>query len=91
MSNQSKLTLDEAKLRVQEKYTDYEIKSSVDFDNLFVFNLVPKGADSALSDSLLENPVAIEKDGEHRTLRFHPLDHNPSAYMKAVNDTIVYY
>lgn len=91
MSNQSNISLEEAKSIVLKKYPNYKIKSSVDYKNLYVFDLIPKNMDPNSDGMLLENPVAIEKDGEHRTMRFHPLDHNPSAYMKAVNDAIVYY
>ena len=81
------MKLEEALDIISDKYPDFNILSVVDYDNFYVFSIVPKSHNTNQDGTWFGGLIAVDKV-KKITLNFNPLLHDPSAYAKAVNDTI---
>lgn len=84
------MKMEEAIVIVISKYPNFKLVSVVDYDNFFVFNIVPPGYNIARDGEWFGGLTAVDKRLK-TTLTFNPLMHNPSAYAKAVKDNIKYF
>ena len=84
------MKLEEAVSIVRESYPNYTLINVVDYDNYFVFNITPPEYDIETNGEWLGGLVAIDKMLKI-PMHFIPLQHNPSAYAKAVKTNITYF
>jgi hypothetical protein len=79
------MKLEEAINIIKEEYPNYNLISVVDYDNYFVFNILPPDYDVEKYGEWFGGLVAVDKLFK-LSMHFIPLEHNPSAYAKAVQN-----
>lgn len=76
------MKLQEAIKIISDTYPRFKLISVVDYDNYFVFSIIPPGHDLERDGEWMGGLVAVDKLFKV-TMQFIPLQHNPSAYAKA--------
>ena len=84
------MKLKEAIRIMNEEYPNYKLISVVDYDNYFVFNIVPPDYDVEQYGEWFGGLIAVDKLFK-LTMHFIPLEHNPAAYSKAAKDNTKYF
>lgn len=84
------MKLEEAINIIKEEYPNYNLISVVDYDNYFVFNILPPDYDVEKYGEWFGGLVAVDKIFK-LSMHFIPLEHNPNAYNKAVQTNIKYF
>lgn len=84
------MKLEEATNIIREEYPNYKLISVVDYDNYFVFNIVPPDYNVEQYGAWFGGLVAVDKTFK-LTLHFIPLEHNADAYAKATQNNIKYF
>lgn len=84
------MKIEEAINLIKETYPNYKLISVVDYDNYFVFNITPPHHNKKSDGEWTGGLVAVDKLF-NLTMHFIPLQHNPSAYAKAVENNIKYF
>jgi hypothetical protein len=79
------MKLEEAITIIKEEYPNYNLISVVDYDNYFVFNILPPDYNVEKYGEWFGGLVAVDKLFKV-TMHFIPLEHNPDAYIKAVQN-----
>jgi hypothetical protein len=79
------MKLEEAINIIKEEYPNYNLISVIDYDNYFVFNILPPDYDVEKYGEWFGGLVAVDKLFKV-TMHFIPLEHNPSAYAKAAQN-----
>lgn len=75
---------------IATKYPNFKLINVVDYDNFFVFNIVPPGHDIERDGEWFGGLTAVDKKLK-TTITFNPMMHNPAAYAKAAKDNIKYF
>jgi len=84
------MKLEEAVSIIKEEYPNYNLISVVDYDNYFVFNITPPDYDVEKYGGWFGGLVAIDKLFK-LSMHFIPLEHDPVAYAKAVQNNTKYF
>lgn len=84
------MKLEEAVNIIQEEYPNYNLISVVDYDNYFVFSIIPPNYDIEKYGEWFGGLVAVDKMFK-LCMHFIPLEHDPSAYINAVQNNIKYF
>lgn len=84
------MKLEEAVSIIKEEYPNYNLISVVDYDNYFVFNIIPSDYDVEKYGEWLGGLVAVDKLFK-LAMHFIPLEHDSEAYIKAVQNNIKYF
>lgn len=84
------MKLEEAVSIINEEYPKYKLLSVVDYDNYFIFNIVPPDYDVDRYGEWFGGLVAVDKLFK-LSMHFIPLEHDPVAYNKAVETNITYF
>lgn len=84
------MRLEEAISIIKSKYPDFKMISVVDYDEFFVFNIVPANHNVNRDGAWLGGLTAVNKTLKS-TMSFNPLHHDPESYAKAVKNTIKYF
>ena len=84
------MKLEEAINIIKEEYPKYDLISVVDYDNYFVFSIVPPNYTIEQYGEWFGGLVAVNKLFK-LTMHFIPLQHNPAAYAKAVENNTKYF
>ena len=79
------MVLEEAIKIISSEYPSFKLVSVVDYDNYFVFSIIPPGHDIERDGEWLGGLVAVDKLFKV-TMHFIPLQHNPDAYAKAAQN-----
>lgn len=84
------MKLEEAVKIISDDYPGFKLVNVVDYDNYFVFNIIPTGHNVDRDGEWLGGLVAVDKLFK-LTMHFIPLQHNPAAYAKAATSNIKYF
>ena len=84
------MKLEEAIQIITEEYPKYKLLSVVDYDNYFVFNIVPPDYDVDRHGEWFGGLVAVDKLFK-LTMHFIPLEHDSEAYAKAAKNNIKHF
>lgn len=84
------MKLEEAIQIIKEEYPKYKLLSVVDYDNYFVFNIVPPDYDVDRYGEWFGGLVAVDKLFK-LTMHFIPLEHDPEKYVQATKTNIKYF
>ena len=84
------MKLEDAVSIIKQEYPNYKIISVVDYNNYFVFDIMPFDYDFDKYGPWLGGLVAVDKMFK-LTMHFVPLEHDPVAYSKATESNIKYF
>lgn len=84
------MILDEAISIIKKDYPGFKLVNAVDYDNYFVFNIMPPKHDIDRDGEWFGGLVAVDKLFK-LTLSFNPLEYNSSEYMEATKNNITYF
>ena len=84
------MKLEEAVNIINEEYPKYKLLSVVDYNNYFVFNIVPPDYNVEEYGEWFGGLVAVDKLFK-LPMHFIPLEHDPAAYAEAVKTNITYF
>ena len=84
------MKVEEAIKIIKEEYPNYTLISVVDYDNYFVFDIMPPEYDIDKYGEWFGGLVAIDKLFKP-TMHFIPIEHDTAAYNKAVQNNIKYF
>lgn len=84
------MVLEEAIQIISNAYPNFKFISVVDYDNYFVFNIVPPNHNIETDGEWMGGLVAVDKVFKV-TMHFVPFQHNLAAYAKAAETNIKYF
>lgn len=84
------MKLEEAINIIKEEYPGYKLISVVDYDDYFVFSIIPPDYDVNKYGEWFGGLVAVDKLLK-LPMHFVPLQHDAAAYAKAAENNIKYF
>ena len=84
------MTLEEAVNIIKNDYPDFKLINVVDYNNYFVFNIIPPKHNIDKDGEWFGGLVAVDKLFK-LTLNFNPLEYNSSEYTQAAENNITYF
>ena len=84
------MKLEEAVKVIREEYPGYKLISVTDYNNYFVFSIIPPDYDVEHRGEWFGGLVAVDKLFKLSS-HFIPLEHDPTAYSEAIKNNIKYF
>ena len=84
------MKIEEAINSIKKEYPGFNLINGVDYDNYFIFSITPPDYSIEGNGEWLGGLVAVDKIFKV-SMHFIPMQHNPDAYLKAVENNIKYF